>query len=116
MKETKDGEHYKISAKINNDKLKLTEFVQGFMPNTAASTPDKIKPYYTELDEAVKFIGFTLYVVRSKDETRYCQSDTIAREFIAELKAEGKMYVYFLCKSPNQSEQIECWLPPPAQK
>ena len=78
--------------------------------------PKKIKPYYTDARDAVKFIGFPMYVVGSNDEIYYCQSDAIARKFIAELKDSGKMYVYLLYKSPNNKERIDCWLPPPAQK
>ncbi len=117
MKVTKDGEHYKFSAKINNDKLKLTEFVQGFMPNTAASTPERPKLYYTEVDEAILLIGFPLYVVRFRGGSRYCQSDVVASEFIAELKDNAQMYSYLLYNSPTDVQQIAFWAPPPpAQK
>lgn len=78
--------------------------------------PEKIAAYYTDERDAIKFIGYPLYLVRRNGEPRYYQNNVIAREYIAELKDNGEMYSYVICKSPNETEQIECWLPPPAQK
>lgn len=113
MKVTQKGERIKLSAETDDDKRTLTNMLQKFVSKHEASTPEKIAAYYTDERDAVKFIGFPMYVVCSNLGTRHCQNDAIAREFIAEILEQKGFYGYYVYHSPERIERVGFWLPPP---